>query len=287
MGILKVIDAAFHYKRFSSKEEKESRITAVDHVDLSVNKGEFVGILGHNGSGKSTLARLLAGLLVPDTGYIYINGLDSRDRKNQVPIRSVAGMVFQNPDNQLIGNMVEEDVAFGPENLGIAPEEIRIRVDKALKATGMEDCRYLAPGSLSGGQKQKIAISGILAMEPECIILDEPTAMLDARGRSEVMEAIRRLNREKKITVILITHHPEELEEADRIYVMKEGKVMAAGPPSELWQKGDLLRECGSGLPFIRQLTADLRKNGIPLPKDMGEDELAVFLAGLQKGEDQ
>ncbi len=287
MGILKVIDAVFHYKNFSSKEEKESRITAVDHADLSVNRGEFVGILGHNGSGKSTLARLLAGLLVPDTGYIYINGLDSRDRKNQVSIRSVAGMVFQNPDNQLIGNMVEEDIAFGPENLGIAPEEIRIRVDKALKATGMEDCRYLSPGSLSGGQKQKIAISGILAMEPECIILDEPTAMLDARGRSEVMEAIRRLNREKKITVILITHHPEELEEADRIYLMKEGKVMAAGPPSELWQKGDLLRECGSGLPFIRQLTADLRKNGIPLPEDIGEDELAVFLAGLQKGEDQ
>jgi len=260
MDILKAVNLLFRYRAFSPREDKEVWVTALDGINLSVSRGEFAGILGHNGSGKSTLARQLAGLLTPQEGYVYIDGMDSRDKDRLLEIRKTAGMVFQNPDNQLIGNVVEEDVAFGPENLGLPPEEIRNRVTDALKATGMEDYRYRSPDSLSGGQKQKIAMSGLLAMQPECIILDEPTAMLDPRGRREVLEAVTYLNREKGITIILITHRPEELEQADKIYVMKEGKVMAAGTPAEIWKQRELLLDCGTDVPRSYRLGEMLRE---------------------------
>ena len=262
MDILKAVNLLFRYRAFSPKEDKDVWVTALDGIDLSVSRGEFAGILGHNGSGKSTLARQLAGLLTPQEGYVYIDGMDSRNKDRLLEIRKTAGMVFQNPDNQLIGNVVEEDVAFGPENLGLPPEEIRSRVADALRATGMEEYRYRSPDTLSGGQKQKIAMSGILAMQPECIILDEPTAMLDPRGRREVLEAVTYLNREKGITIILITHRPEELEHADKIYVMKEGKVMASGTPAEIWKQRELLLDCGTDVPrSYRSEDKRLREN--------------------------
>ena len=292
MKFMEVVDAFFRYVTFSADEEKEHETTALDGVSLTINKGDFVAILGHNGSGKSTLAKQLAGLLVPSEGYVYINGLDSREPKNSIDIRKTAGIVFQNPDNQLIGNVVEEDIAFGPENLGVPREDIWDRVAYALEATGMTAYRFRSPKALSGGQKQKIAISGILAMEPECIILDEPTAMLDPHGRKEVLEAIHRLNKEKNITIILITHHMEEAEDADYLYVMKQGKIMAQGGPDEIWTQTDLLKDCGIGLPYDRRLIEELQELLDSLPagfrrfleddKFMSKDELFEILTAKE-----
>lgn len=279
MDFMKAVNVIFRYHVFSTEEEEDRMITAVDNVSLSIKKGDFVGIVGHNGSGKSTLAKQLAGLLMPSDGYIYINGLDSKKEENNISIRKAAGIVFQNPDNQLIGNVVEEDIAFGPENLGVPQEEIWTRVANALEATGMSAYRFKSPRALSGGQKQKIAISGILAMEPECIILDEPTAMLDPKGRREVLEAIHHLNKSKNITIILITHHMEEAEYADYLYVMKKGKVMAHGKPHKIWTQHDLLEDCGIGLPFDRQLVDCLRKEHVNIPDGLTEEELILYLA--------
>lgn len=280
MDFMKAMDVIFRYKMFSAEDEKEHTVTAVDGVTLTINKGDFVGILGHNGSGKSTLAKQLAGLLLPTEGCVYINGMDTRKEQHNIEVRKTAGIVFQNPDNQLIGNVVEEDIAFGPENLGVPKEEIWTRVADALEATGMTAYRFRSPKALSGGQKQKIAISGILAMEPECLILDEPTAMLDPKGRKEVLEAIGRLNKEKGISIILITHHMEEVENADYLYVMKEGKVVATGQPDEIWKQTDMLEDCGIGLPFDCKLMLALRSRNIPIPESYKLEEMVEWLTG-------
>lgn len=243
--------------------------TVIDDVSLSVQKGDFIGILGHNGSGKSTLARQLTALLQPTDGAVFIKNMDTSLPENTIPIRKTAGIVFQNPDNQIIGNLVEEDVAFGPENLGVPTEQIWERVANALEATGMTAYRAKSPANLSGGQKQKIAIAGILAMEPECIVFDEPTAMLDPRGRKEVLDAIRHLNQDKGITVIYITHHIEEVENADYIYVMHEGKIAVEGVPKQLWECAEKLKELGISLPFDKELLFLLRQNGLCIPADI------------------
>ena len=278
MNILKAVNLIFRYKVFSPDQKEESFRSALEGIDLAVNPGDFVGILGQNGSGKSTLAKQLAGLLTPTEGYVYIDGLDSRDSNNAISIRTKVGMVFQNPDNQIVGNTVEEDVAFGPENLGVAQEELSGRVEKALSMVSMNGYRFDTPGRLSGGQKQKIAIAGILAMEPKCIILDEPTAMLDPQGRKEVLEAVRHLNQEKKITIILITHRMEEVEKANTIYVMKEGKIALHGSPEMIWDQPDQLEECGIRLPFTLRLVHHLRDRGINVPRLHNEQDLLDYL---------
>ena len=278
MNILKAVNLIFRYKVYSPDRKEESFHPALQGLDLTVNPGDFVGILGRNGSGKSTLAKELAGLLTPSEGYVYIDGLDSSDSRNAISIRGKVGMVFQNPDNQIVGNTVEEDVAFGPENLGVPQEELSGRVEKALSMVSMNAYCYDSPGRLSGGQKQKVAIAGILAMEPKCIILDEPTAMLDPQGRKEVLEAIRYLNQEKKITILLITHRLEEVEHADSIYVMDEGKIAVHGSPEEIWDKPRLLEECGIRPPFSLRLADQLRKRGISVPQVHSEQDLLGFL---------
>ncbi len=249
------------YKYF--QEENHEEKFAVNKVNIEVKKGEFLVILGHNGSGKSTMAKLMNALLLPSEGVLYINGMNSKDKDNLWDIRSNAGMVFQNPDNQLVATIVEEDVAFGPENLGVDPKEIRQRVDESLKKVGMYDYRKHAPHLLSGGQKQRIAIAGILAMRPSCIILDEPTAMLDPSGRKEVINTIKDLNDNLGITIILITHYMEEAVEADRILVMDEGKVLMEGKPREVFSEVEKMKTIGLDVPQVTELAYELKKNGI------------------------
>lgn len=247
---------------FKYDEDSEHQV-AIKNISLSIEKGSFTVILGHNGSGKSTLAKLLNGMLKPDSGKITVDGLDTLDEKNEYEIRRRLGLVFQNPDNQIICTIVEEDVAFGPENLGIEPKEIRRRVDSALKAVGMSDFSKAAPHQLSGGQKQRVALAGILAMEPECIVLDEPTAMLDPVGRREVINAITRLNKDNGITVILITHFMEEAEGADRVLVMNKGHIIADGKPTEIFSKSDILNSAGLSLPQTTELLTMLKNSGL------------------------
>lgn len=249
------------YKYFH-EDENEERF-AVNGVNLNVERGEFLVILGHNGSGKSTMAKLMNALLLPSSGTIYINGMDSKDSDNLWKIRSSAGMVFQNPDNQLVATIVEEDVAFGPENLGVEPKEIRERVDSSLKKVGMYDYRRHAPHLLSGGQKQRVAIAGILAMRPKCIVLDEPTAMLDPSGRKEVIRTIKELNKEYGITIVLITHYMEEAVEADRIVVMDDGKVLMEGKPRDVFSKVREMKQIGLDVPQVTELAYELKKSGI------------------------
>lgn len=249
------------YKYF--QEENHEEKFAVNKVNIEVKKGEFLVILGHNGSGKSTMAKLMNALLLPSEGVLYINGMNSKDKDNLWDIRSNAGMVFQNPDNQLVATIVEEDVAFGPENLGVDPKEIRQRVDESLKKVGMYEYRKHAPHLLSGGQKQRIAIAGILAMRPSCIILDEPTAMLDPSGRKEVINTIKDLNDNLGITIILITHYMEEAVEADRILVMDEGKVLMEGKPREVFSEVEKMKTIGLDVPQVTELAYELKKNGI------------------------
>lgn len=285
MKFAEALHLIFKYKTFDSDTEKPQEKLVLDDVSLTINQGEFVAILGHNGSGKSTLARQLTALLQPTHGAVYLKGMDTADAKNLIPIRKTAGMVFQNPDNQLIGNVVEEDVAFGPENLGVPTEEIWDRVTEALEATGMSAYRMEVPGNLSGGQKQRIAISGILAMEPECIVLDEPTAMLDPVGRKEVLQAIRRLNREKKITIIYITHHVEEVKDADRLYLMEKGRLILQGTPQEFWNRADLLQQQKMELPFDQKLMVSIREKGMKIPfGTKNENELLAWLQRKQRG---
>ena len=269
MNLIDVKNLLFNYKIYSGEKEEVIEHTAIDHVSLSIKKGDFVGILGHNGSGKSTLAKQLAALLKPSGGIIYVNGMDTAKDELLLSIRKTAGMVFQNPDNQLIGNIVEEDIAFGPENMGIPREEIEERITRALEATGMSAYREHSPNALSGGQKQKIAISGVLSMEPECIIFDEPTAMIDPEGRKEVLKAIYALNRLKHITIIYITHFLDEVSQADYLYVMKQGAITLEGSPETLFKMPEELTENNLELPFEISFIAELRKKGLNIPKEI------------------
>lgn len=254
--------------KYINSETKEEKF-ALNDVDLDVREGEFLVVLGHNGSGKSTIAKHMNALLLPSGGRIYINGMDTLDEENIWNIRSTAGMVFQNPDNQLVATIVEEDVAFGPENMGVEPSEIRKRVDESLKKVGMYEYRKHAPHLLSGGQKQRVAIAGILAMRPKCIVLDEPTAMLDPSGRKEVIDTIKELNREYGITIILITHYMEEAVEADRIVVMDNGKIMIQGTPKDVFRQVPKMKAIGLDVPQVTELAYELNKSGIKISEEI------------------
>lgn len=242
--------------------DEEAVHTAVKNLSLNIKKGSFTVILGHNGSGKSTLAKMLNGLNKPTLGDILVDGINTKDEANELEVRRKVGMVFQNPDNQLVASIVEEDVAFGPENLGLEPSVIRQRVDEALKAVDMYEFRKSTPHRLSGGQKQRIAIAGIIAMQPLCLVLDEPTAMLDPKGRAEIVSTLIKLNREKGITVILITHYMEEAEKADRVVVMNDGEIISDGAPSEIFKNVEQLKAVGLDVPQTTELLYNLQKNG-------------------------
>ena len=253
---------------YPAMEEGEQAVPALRGVDLTIEKGSFVVILGHNGSGKSTLAKTFNAILLPSAGRVLVDGMDTADESRLLDVRRRVGMVFQNPDNQIVSNVVEEDVAFAPENLGVPTAEIRRRVDEALGAVGMADFAQHAPHLLSGGQKRRIAIAGVIAMEPDCIVLDEATAMLDPTGRREVLSTARRLNREKGITVVLITHHMNEAEDADRGVVMNDGKLAMDGPPREIFARVEELRGLGLTVPDTVDLLDRLRQDGFALPLD-------------------
>ena len=259
MGIIKTAKLVYEYFRLDDEGKPEEQVRAIDGVDLEIEKGSFVAILGHNGCGKSTLAKHFNAVLLPSGGSVHVYGMDTKDEKQLLAIRQHVGMVFQNPDNQIVSNVVEEDVAFAPENLGVPSEEIRRRVDDALRAVGMYEYRTYAPQLLSGGQKQRVAIAGVLAMQPQCVVLDEPTAMLDPQGRREVLDTIERLNREKGITVILITHHMDEAVRAGRVIAMSEGKIIADGTPQQVFAQEKLLRSVGLDVPQTEQLLLALR----------------------------
>ena len=263
-------------------EEGEAPARVLDGVTLTIERGSFVVVLGHNGSGKSTLAKTFNAVLLPSGGKVYVEGMDTQNEDLLLNIRSTVGMVLQNPDNQLVSTIVEEDVAFGPENLGVPPEEIRRRVDDALKAVGMYEYREHAPHKLSGGQKQRVAIAGVIAMQPECIVLDEPTAMLDPQGRREVMQTIRALNRERGITVVLITHYMDEAVQADRVVVMDEGRILMDGTPREVFSRVDDLRRVELDVPQPTELCAALKADGLPLPDGvLSVDECVEALSML------
>lgn len=262
-NIIEIKNVTYEY------DEGDSVLVAVDNVSLSIERGSFTVILGHNGSGKSTLAKMLNGLNKPTSGNILVNGIDTTDEEKELEIKRLVGMVFQNPDNQLIASVVEEDVAFGPENLGLAPDVIRERVDNALKAVGMYEFRKSTPHRLSGGQKQRIAIAGIIAMEPECLVLDEPTAMLDPKGRAEIVNTLIKLNKEKGITVVLITHYMEEAEKADRVIVMNDGVVIDDGTPKEIFNKVENLKKVGLDVPQTTELLYQLKNNGFNITTDV------------------
>ena len=253
-------------------------------LDIEIDEGSFIAILGHNGSGKSTLAKLLNAILLPTEGKVYVDGADTTDEDKILDIRRTVGMVFQNPDNQIVANVVEDDVAFAPENLGVEPGEIRRRVEDALKTVGMYDFRLHAPHLLSGGQKQRIAIAGVLAMQPRCIVLDEPTAMLDPIGRHEVIATVTRLCREQGITVVLITHHMSECVGADRLIVMSEGRIVADGTPRTVFAEVELLKREGLAVPATTELIYELRKSGINLPLDaLSVEECSAVIAEALK----
>lgn len=268
--------------RFAYAEEGAVNPFVLDGVSLDIEEGSFVAVLGHNGSGKSTLAKHLNAILLPSGGKVYVDGIDTADEDKLLDIRRTVGMVFQNPDNQIVANVVEEDVAFAPENLGVASEEIRRRVDDALAAVDMTAFMTHAPHLLSGGQKQRIAIAGVIAMEPECIVLDEATAMLDPIGRQEVLSAVHKLNREKGITVALITHHMNEAEEADRVIVMDDGRIALDGTPKEVFTQVEPLRTMGLTVPDTVDLLDRLRKDGLDVPLDaLTVDECAAAITAV------
>ena len=254
---------------YDYRNAEDSYNRAIDDVNIEVKQGELLVILGHNGSGKSTLAKLMNGLILPTSGDMVILGMNTKEENLIWNIREKAGMVFQNPDNQIVATIVEEDVAFGPENLGIPSEEIRRRVDNALEIVEMTDYKKHGPHLLSGGQKQRVAIAGILAMNPDCIIFDEPTAMLDPTGRKEVMKTIKKLNKEENKTIILITHYMDEAVEADRILVMEKGKLVLEGKPKEVFSQVDRIKELGLDIPQVTELAHELRKEGIDIPNDI------------------
>ena len=266
MKIIKAEKLVHEYIHRDEDNQVESIQTALDGVDIEIEKGQFVAILGHNGSGKSTLAKHMNAILEPSGGEMWVDGMDTSDEKHLWDIRQSAGMVFQNPDNQIIASVVEEDVGFGPENIGVPTDEIWERVEESLKAVGMLKCRSHSPNKVSGGQKQRVAIAGVMAMQPECIIFDEPTAMLDPNGRKEVLQAAHLLNRKKGVTVILITHYMEEVVDADRVFVMDKGKVVMQGTPREIFSQVDELKRHRLDVPQITLLADELRKSGLPIP---------------------
>lgn len=266
MGIIKAKQLVHEYIRRDEEGNVESIQTALDHVDLDVEQGQFIAILGHNGSGKSTLAKHINALLMPTEGSLWVNGMDVSEERNVLPVRQAAGMVFQNPDNQIIASVVEEDVGFGPENIGVPTEEIWQRVEESLKSVGMLEYRTHSPNKLSGGQKQRVAIAGVVAMQPKCIVFDEPTAMLDPNGRKEVIRAAHELNRKKGVTVILITHYMEEVVDADHVIVMDQGKVVMQGTPREIFSQVGKLKEYRLDVPQITILADLLRQSGLDIP---------------------
>ena len=267
MGIIKVKDLIFEYIRRDEEGNVEGITKAVDDVNLDIKQGDFVSILGHNGSGKSTLAKHLNAILYPTEGTVWVDGKDTKEDAHLWEIRQTAGMVFQNPDNQIIGQVVEEDVGFGPENIGIPTDEIWERVEESLKAVGMYPFRKFSPNKLSGGQKQRVSIAGVIAMHPKCIVLDEPTAMLDPKGRNEVIRAVRALNDVEKITIILITHYMEEVIYSDRVYVMDKGHVTLQGTPKEVFSQVERLKELRLDVPQVTLLAHALREEGFPMPE--------------------
>lgn len=266
MNIIRIVNLIHKYTRYSEDGSAAGESTAVDGISAEIEKGSFVAVLGHNGSGKSTLAKHLNSLLLPSEGTVYIKEYDTADESHLWDIRQTAGMVFQNPDNQIIANVVEEDVAFGPENMGVPTKDIWMRVDESLKKVGMAPYRHKSPNKLSGGQKQRVAIAGIMAMKPEVIVLDEPTAMLDPVGRQEVIRTVHELNRQEGITVVLITHYMEEVVNADRVLVMDEGRLVMDGTPREIFSHVDELKSCRLDVPQVTELAWELKQAGVPLP---------------------
>ncbi len=284
MGIIKAKNLIFEYIRRDEEGNVESIHRAIDDVDLDVQKGDFIAILGHNGSGKSTLAKHINAILLPTEGTVWVKGMDTKDEDKLWDIRQSAGMVFQNPDNQIIATVVEEDVGFGPENLGVPTEEIWKRVEDSLKAVGMLEFRNHSPNKLSGGQKQRVAIAGIMAMKPECIVLDEPTAMLDPNGRSEVIRTIKELNQNEKVTVLLITHYMDEVIHADKVIVMDQGKIVMQGTPREIFSKVDELKQYRLDVPQVTELAYELQKEGLPIPNGILTVEELVNALTLVNG---
>ena len=279
--MIKISKLIHDYIKRDDEGNAAGTVRAIDGVDLQVEPGMFIAVLGHNGSGKSTLAKHLNALLFPTEGEVWVDGLDTREEKNLWEIRREAGMVFQNPDNQIIAQVVEEDVGFGPENIGVPTQEIWKRVEESLKAVGMYEYRKKSPNRLSGGQKQRVSIAGVIAMEPKCIIMDEPTAMLDPNGRKEVIKAAMKLNREKGITVILITHYMEEAISADKIFVMDKGKFAMQGTPKEIFSQVEKMKELNLDVPEVTLLAHELRKGGLDIPADiLTKEELADALLG-------
>ena len=285
MGIVEAKKLIFEYIRRDEEGNVEGITRAVDEVDLDVKQGDFVAVLGHNGSGKSTLAKHLNAILYPTEGTVWVDGKDTSEEKYLWEIRQTAGMVFQNPDNQIIGQVVEEDVGFGPENMGVPTKEIWERVEESLKAVGMYQYRKHSPNKLSGGQKQRVSIAGVIAMHPKCIILDEPTAMLDPNGRKEVIRAVRALNQVEGITVILITHYMEEIIHADKAIVMDKGHVAMQGSPREIFTQVERLKELRLDVPQVTLLAYELKKSGLPLPDGiLTYEELREALSPGRKG---
>ncbi|MBS7339725.1 MAG: energy-coupling factor transporter ATPase [Lachnospiraceae bacterium] len=281
MGIVKTDKLVFEYIRRDEEGNVEGITRAVDEVSLDVKQGDFVAILGHNGSGKSTLAKHINAILYPTEGTVFVDGKNTSDESNLWDIRQEAGMVFQNPDNQIIGQVVEEDVGFGPENLGVPTKEIWERVEESLKAVGMYEFRKYSPNKLSGGQKQRVSIAGVIAMHPKCIILDEPTAMLDPNGRKEVIRAVRALNDVEGITVILITHYMEEIIHANKVFVMDKGKIAMEGTPREIFSQVDKLKKLRLDVPQVTLLAHELRESGLPIPEGILTKEELIKALGL------
>jgi len=284
MGIVKASKLIFEYIRRDEEENIEEVKRAIDDVDVDIKQGDFVAVLGHNGSGKSTFAKHINGILMPSEGTVLVSGIDTRDEDHIWDVRRTAGMVFQNPDNQIIGNIVEEDVGFGPENIGVPTDEIWRRVDESLDAVGMAAYRLQSPNKLSGGQKQRVAIAGVMAMRPQCIILDEPTAMLDPNGRKEVIRTLRQLNKAENITVLLITHYMEEAVHADRIIVMDDGRIVMDGTPREIFSRVKELKSHGLDVPQATELAWELKEAGLPLSDGiLSRRELVEQLVPLLK----
>ena len=267
MGIIKAFNLGFDYLKYDEDGNVQDTQRAVDDVNLDIEAGDFVAILGHNGSGKSTLAKHMNALLLPSEGTIWVDDMDTSKEQELWKIRQKAGMVFQNPDNQIIGTVVEEDVGFGPENMGVPTEDIWKRVDDSLEKTGMTAYRHHSPNKLSGGQKQRVAIAGVVAMHPQCIVLDEPTAMLDPNGRKEVLEAVSELNKKENVTVILITHYMEEVIHADKVYVMDSGSVVMQGTPKEIFSQVDTLKQYRLDVPQVTLLAHELHEAGVDIPE--------------------
>lgn len=276
VGIVQAKDLTFEYIRRDEEGNVEGITTAVDNVNIDIKAGDFVAVLGHNGSGKSTFAKHLNALVMPTEGTVYVDGMDTKDADNTLKVRQTAGMVFQNPDNQIVGTLVDEEVGFGPENIGVPTEEIWERVEKSLKAVGMYKFRNASPNKLSGGQKQRVAIAGIVAMKPKCIVLDEPTAMLDPLGRKEVIHVLHELNKKEGVTIILITHYMEEVIDADHVFVMDNGKVVMEGTPRQIFSQVDKLKELRLDVPQVTELAYELKKEGLPVKDGIIRNEELV-----------